>query len=105
MQLFSFAELIAILVLMPECPCRFPKTARELCARFFWNNDSMSSRVSSVVCLTDYADGTCFKRVLVGHSSALPSAHHNPLLSVFATEFRFALRLWEKGPSLQATGG
>ena len=55
--------------------------------------------------LTDYADGTCFKRVLVGHSSALPSAHHNPLMSVFATEFRFALRLWEKGPSLPATGG
>ncbi len=93
MELFSIATLNATLVLMPDCPCCFPETAHELCARFFWNNDSMSRSlfVGGAKQLTAYSDGTCFKKVLMGHSSALSCAYPNPLLSVVVRKFRAAL--------------
>ena len=93
MELFSMTALHATLVLMPECPCCFAETAHELCARFFWNNDSMSSSlfVGGSKRLSAYADGTCFKKVLMGHSSALSCAYANPLLSVVVRKFRAVL--------------
>jgi hypothetical protein len=113
MQLFSLASLKAALVLMPSCPCCFPETASSLCARFFWNNDSIARAVfhGGVQPSTSYSEGTCFKTVLMGHSSALSSVYPNPLLSVVARTFRselvmsvvgagvrYAESQWQRGP-------
>ena len=98
---------------MPSCPCCFPETAHSLCARFFWNNDSIARAVfrGGVQPSTAYSQGTCFKTVMMGHSSALSSVYPNPLLSVVARKFRSALVMsvvgagvryeesqWQRGP-------
>ncbi len=102
-ELFSLAALKATLVLMPQCPCCFPETAHELCARFFWNNNSIASGVfwGGAKQSTAYADGTCFKQVLMGHSSALSSAYPNPLMSVAARKFRSLLVMSVVGAGVQ----
>ena len=90
MWLFSLTTFNATLVLMTDCPCCFPETAHELCARFFWSGDSLANGVfgGGAKPSTAYAEGTCFKKVLMGHSSALSIAYPNPLISVVARQFR-----------------
>jgi hypothetical protein len=90
MQLFSLTTLNATLVLMPDCPCCFPETAHALCSRFFWSGDSMANGIfgGGTKASTAYTEGTCFKKVLMGHSSALSSVYPNPLISVVARQFR-----------------
>ena len=113
MELFALAEHNATLVLMPSCPCCFPETAHELCRLFFWNGDSVAKGLflGGVKPSTVYNEGTCFKKAMLGHSSALSLAYANPLLSVAARKFRAALVMsvvgtgvryhksqWLKGP-------
>jgi hypothetical protein len=93
MELFSLAEFKATLVLMPNCPCCFPETASKLCAMFFWNSDSIAQKLfhGGAKQSTVYDKGTCFKKVMMGHSSALSLVYPNPLLSVAARKFRSSL--------------
>jgi hypothetical protein len=103
LELFSLAELSATLVLMPKCPCCFPETASPMCSLFFWNADSIASSlfVGGVKQSSAYRKGTCFKRVMMGHSSALSLAYPNPLLSVAARKFRSSLVLSVVGAGVQ----
>jgi hypothetical protein len=103
MQLFSLDSFDAVLVLMPSCPCCFPETAHQLCSSFFWNNESMARAIftGGAKKLSTYAEGTCFKRVLMGHSSALSSVYPNPLISVVARKFRSLLVKFFVGDGVQ----
>jgi hypothetical protein len=93
LELFSLAELDAALVLMPNCPCCFSETASDLCALFFWRNDSIANVLfhGGAKQSTAYGKGTCFKKVMMGHSSALSLVYPNPLISVTARKFRSLL--------------